>query len=149
MASVKQYTSATNTDDEGKTSETANTSLCPTGWRLPYGRSTGNGATSGGFSYLDVQLGGTGTNSDSSTTPTGAVMSRAYRAFPNNFLYSGYFNTSSAGSRGSGGYYWSSTASSNGSSCSLSLYSAGVGPGADSSYKYYGYSIRCIVGVGS
>ena len=80
-------------------SEAATTSLCPAGWRLPYGRNTGNGAVAGGFSYLDKQLGGTGANSSSSTTPTGKVMSEAWRSYPNNFLYSGLFFASSAEDR--------------------------------------------------
>ena len=145
MANVKQYTSATSTDDEGKTSETADTSICPKGWRLPYGRSTGNGATSGGFSYLDIQLGGTGAESSSSTDPTGATMPNKWRSYPNNFLYSGYFTTSSADSRGSSGNYWSSTARNNYYSYFLLLNSTYVRPGTDFSNKNLGRSIRCMV----
>ncbi len=140
------YYNTTTTDANGFTpSETAGTSLCPTGWKLPYGRNTGKGATSGGFSYLDTQLGGTGTNATSSTTPTGADMSKIYRSYPNNFLYSGYANSSSVNNRGSYGYYWSSTASNYGSSYYLNLVSSLVYPGTDYSSKFYGRSIRCLV----
>ena len=149
MANTIYYSGPTATDADGKTSETVNTSLCPAGWRLPYGRSTGNGATSGGFSYLDIQLGGTGATSSSSTTPTGADMSKVYRTYPNNFLYSGYFDTSSAYSRGSYGYYWSSTADYNRDSYYLYFGSSIVYPGTNSYNKYSGYSIRCIVGSGA
>jgi len=147
MANTGYYNTTTMTD--GYTpSEAANTSLCPTGWRLPYGRNTANskGTTAGGFSYLDTQLGGTGATSNSSTTPTGDAMSKAWRAFPNNFLYSGYFNTSSANSRGSYGYYWSSTADSGNYSYGLSLYSSYVFPGTNSTSKNRGSSIRCVSG---
>ena len=79
-------------------------------------------------------------------TPEGSDASNKLRAYPNNFLYSGYFNTSSAGNRGSRGNYWSSTANSYYSSYSLSLGSSNVYPGTYGSYKYNGQSIRCTAG---
>ncbi len=147
MANTGYYNTTTMTD--GYTpSEAANTSLCPTGWRLPYGRNAANskGTTAGGFSYLDAQLGGTGAASSSSTTPTGDAMSKAWRAFPNNFLYSGYFTTSSANNRGSYGYYWSSTANDYSISYSLYLRSSNMYPGTTYNLKGYGSSIRCVSG---
>lgn len=56
-------------------SESANTSICPTGWTLPYGGSTGNGATSGGYYYLGASMGAN--NGD------GAL----WRSYPNNYVY--------------------------------------------------------------
>ena len=139
MANTIYYDSPTATDADGKTSDNVNTSICPSGWRLPYGNTTGNGANSGGFSYLDIQLGGTG--ADQSTTEA----SNRWRKFPNNFLYSGFFYTSLAYSRGNGGYYWSSTASSSNYSYGLILGSSGVNPVSGSVSKFLGYSIRCTV----
>ncbi len=146
MANTNYYNTTT-VDANGFTpSEAAGTSLCPTGWKLPYGRDTGKGATTGGFSYLDIQLGGTGTTSNSSSTPTGADMSKIYRTYPNNFIYSGEALITSVYYRGSNGFYWSSTASDDFNSYRLALESSGVRPGSTSFYKYYGYSIRCLVG---
>ena len=139
MANTTYYSSPTATDADGKTSETVNTSLCPTGWRLPYGNNTGNGATIGGFYNLNYKI-----NNDSNVTNSTA--SRKLRAFPNNFLRSGAFTTSSAGDRGSYGYYWSSTAFSYSSSHLLRLGSSDVVPGTAFGAKYYGLSIRCTVG---
>ena len=34
-------------------SDSANTSICPKGWVLPYGGTSGAGLTNGSFSYLD------------------------------------------------------------------------------------------------
>ena len=128
------------------------TSICPTGWQLPLGdTSTGDieeGAADatnkvGGFSYLDRKMGGTG---ESQST---AAASLRWSKFPNNFLYSGYFNTSSARTRGGYGYYWSSTASNKNLSYysySLRLYGFNVYPGIDNENKYWGLSIRCTVG---
>ena len=120
------------------------TSLCPTGWRLPIGNQS---TATNSFGALSVALGGPegGAVAGSSSTPTGTVMSKAFRSYPNNFLYSGYFTTSSAYDRGSYGYYWSSTALSSGNSYYLSLYSSYVRPGTDYYYKYVGCSIRCMV----
>ena len=120
------------------------TSLCPVGWRLPIGnQSTANMS----FGKLSVELGGPtdGAAANSSSTPTGAEMSRVFRSYPNNFLYSGLFSTSSAYSRGNYGYYWSSTAGNIRNSYSLYLDSAYVSPGTDYVSKYSGTSIRCIV----
>ena len=129
------------------------TSICPTGWQLPLGgTSTGDIAQGaidtankvGGFSYLDRKIGGTGSGQ------TTAAASLRWRTFPNNFLYSGYFYTSSAGDRGSRGNYWSSTAESNSSSYYLDLRSSSrVVPGSGINVKSTGHSIRCTVSAGT
>ena len=137
-------------------SSVTNTSLCPKGWRLPKGgnktRITSNNDNEF-WNLVVVGLNG-GTlpaNYDSSSYPyyTGAAeagpVANALRAYPNNFLYSGTFDTSSALGRGSGGRYWSSTASSIVESYFLYLYSTTyVRPGTDDYYKYNGQSTRCI-----
>ena len=122
-----------------KTSETANTSICPSGWRLPYGRDTGNGTASGGFYNLNYKI-----NNNSNVTD--ATASRNLRAYPNNFVYSGRFFNSSASNRGSGGYYWSSTAVSSSSAYNLYFNSSSVSPGTRSYNKYNGNSVRCVLG---
>lgn len=141
------YYNTTTIDENGYTpSEAANTSLCPKGWKLPYGRDTDKGATSGGFSNLDIALGGTGAASSSSTTPTGDDMSKSWRSYPNNFLYSGAFYGSSASNRGFDGLYWSSTAYHYYGSYYLYLSSSSIDPGASNYRKYSGNSIRCVAG---
>ena len=123
-------------------SETVNTSLCPTGWRLPYGSNIGNGATAGGFYNLNYKI-----NND--TNVTDSTASLKLRSFPNNFLYSGRFYNSSTGNRGSDGYYWSSTAFNYYYSYPLRLNSSTVYPGGPNNYrKDYGVSIRCTVSAG-
>ena len=133
---------------------TTGTSLCPAGWRLPKGGNKSNEANNEFWSLVvDGINGGTKpANYDSQTypyytgTPEGSDASNKLRAYPNNFLSSGYFSTSSAFYRGSSGYYWSSTAYSNNRSYRLFLGSSSVYPGTDGISKYYGYSIRCTVG---
>ena len=124
------------------------TSLCPTGWRLPIGNQS---TATNSFGALSVALGGPegGATANPSSTPTGAVMSKTFRSYPNNFLYSGSFSTSSAYDRGSNGYYWSSTAYHNFGSYTLSLSSSYVRPGASNIDKYNGVSIRCTVSAGT
>ena len=143
MANTTYYSGPTATDADGYTSETVGTSLCPTGWQLPYGRNIGNDATTKGFPYLDIQMGGTGASS-STNAVTGGTMSTYWRQFPNNFVYSGSFSKASAARRSSSGYYWSSTAYLNFNSYSLYLNSSTLDPGTSSLYKYYGVSIRCL-----
>ena len=117
------------------------TSICPAGWHIPTGV-----ATTGEFALLDIALGGTGSSSNSSTDPTGAVMSSRYRSYPNNFLYSGGFYDSSTDSRGILGNYWSSTVSSSYRSYCLYLSSSSVYPGTSLSGKHSGRAIRCTLG---
>ena len=117
---------------------TAPGDICPAGWTLPT-----SGSASMNFGLLDVALGGTGLSSSSSTTPTGAVMSAAYRSYPNNFLYSGSVYGSSVSSRGSNGFYWSKSARSTNNAYYLYFYSINAGPSGNL-YNYFGYSVRCL-----
>ena len=107
------------------------TSICPTGWHIP------TGDTSGEYYALN-----TNANAGSTSVSTGL------RAYPTNFLYSGYFNTSSANDRGSLGFglYWSSTAYYADYSYILSLRSTSVTPGTGNIVKYRGGSARCVAG---
>ncbi len=117
---------------------TAPGDICPKGWTLPT-----SGSASMNFGLLDVALGGTGSTSNSSTTPTGAVMSAAYRSYPNNFLYSGSVNGSSVDGRGSYGFYWSKSAGGSYYAYLLYFYSSYVSP-SDRISKNYGSSVRCL-----
>ena len=122
--------------------------LCPTGWHLP----TGTG--SGEFGLLGNSLGGYKNASDvaqsmsSSTTPTAAIMEKRLRHFPNNFLHSGYVSGASPYSRGSVGYYWSSTADDFSGAHLLVFSSSSVSQGTSSFRKYYGGAVRCLVSPG-
>ena len=115
--------------------------ICPAGWHLP----TGKDAT-GEFGVLDVALGGTGANSSSSTTPTGADMSKAWRSYPNNFVYSGNVYGASVSSGYSAGNYWSASGINSNSAYYLYFNSTSVSPGTYSYLKYYGRVVRCLVG---
>ncbi len=139
---------------------TTSTSLCPTGWRLPQGgdktRIESNDDNDFWNLAVDALNGGVNpANYDSQTRPyyTGTAeagpVADKLRSYPNNFLYSGYFSTSSAYNRGSYGGYWSSTASSSDNSYRLYLYSSNVYPGTGSNNKRYGCSIRCTVSAGT
>jgi uncharacterized protein (TIGR02145 family) len=131
-----------------------NTSICPSGWRLPQGGNKSNEANNEFWSLITAGLnnGTNPANYDSSTypvytsTPEGSDVSKLTRNFPNNFLYSGNFYTSSASNRGSNGYYWSSTAYNYYYSYNLYLHSSNVSPGTSYSEKYNGRSIRCVAG---
>lgn len=137
LANTNDYTGP-EVQVDGKTSETANTSICPSGWRLPYGQNTGNGTASGGFYNLNYKI-----NNDSNVTD--ATAGRNLRAYPNNFVYSGRFLDSSAYIRGGRGYYWSSTAYNSYLAYYLYFDSSVVDPGTGA-YKYGGSSVRCVLG---
>ncbi len=116
--------------------------ICPAGWHLP----TGKDAT-GEFGILDIALGGTGVESDSSTTPTASTMSLVYRSYPNNFIYSGSINYKSIFNRNSHGYYMSASEYDYQSSQAMVFGSNLVRPGTSFNNKYIGRTIRCISSV--
>ena len=128
------------TGEQGE--ETVAGDICPVGWHLPYGgnqngteEGQNKGNTSGGFYYLNYIL-----NNGS----TDATASNRWRSFPNNFVYSGGWDGSSAYNRGYYGYYWSSTASDTNYAYYLYFNSGSVSPGVYNSNKYYGGSVRCV-----
>ena len=89
---------------------------------------------------------GYGYYGNSVTNTAGKTATAAIRSYPNNFLYSGVFGTSSASNRGSDGLYWSSTAYSYSLSYYLGLSSSNVSPGTYYGSKSNGRSITCIAG---
>ena len=114
-------------------SETANTSICPSNWSLPYGGTSGRGATSGGFAYLDIRMGGTGGTQESSNR---------WRSFPNNFVYSGYSSYNNTYDSGNFGIYYSSTSFSGDYARCLAIADNYVR--LDNYAKSSGDSIRCL-----
>ena len=120
-------------------------SICPASWTLPYGGDDGkggniNGNVSGGFYYLNQQMGG----------DTSSIGSNNWRSFPNNFINSGNFWTyTSAYARGVQGYYWSSSSfrSSKDYAYTFLIDNSGVRPGndIDRGEKYWGLSVRCVL----
>ena len=132
MASTKEFTTSS--------SDSANTSICPFGWVLPTGASA-----SSDFGVLSQRYDGTG---GSQSDSAGSMMSNRFRAFPNNFLLSGRYSSSSAGSRGITGEYWSRTARGSTYASIFSLGSNKLNPADNTNtynYKYMGHSVRCLV----
>ena len=84
-------------------------------------------------------MGGTGAGQST------AEASNRWRKYPANFLYSGYFDSSSALIRGSYGLCWSSTAYDAYYSYYPYFYSYGVYPGPDGN-KNHGLPARCVLG---
>ncbi len=123
----------------------SSTSICPSGWHLPNGgsgtNSTGNmGGLSGGFSYLDKSMDGTGSTQNTN------VASNKWRMFPNNFIYSGFWLDLSAYDRGFGSRYWSSSVNDGDYALSLILFGSDILPGTSSELKLNGFTVRCVAG---
>ena len=106
--------------------------ICPTGWRVP----TSNGASTD-FPALQNALNGT-----TSGTSTFAS-SNNWRKYPNNFVFSGGWYSSSANYRGTNANYWSSTANNSYNSYYLYFNSTNVNP-ASNLNKSYGFTVRCV-----
>ncbi len=132
-------------------SSVTNTSLCPAGWHLPKGGRKTNVETSEFWKMSRATIGANPANfADDyfyyTDAPEGSNASNRLRSYPNNFLYSGYFGTSSASYRGSSGYYWSSTSFYDYDSHALTLAINALYPGTSSINKFIGRSIRCVAG---
>ncbi len=126
--------------DNYVSSDSAGTSLCPDGWQLPLGAE--RSSTDKSFSYLGYSLNGNG--GSQSTTEASSL----WRKFPNNFLYSGYFDShggaDTPSSRGESGGLWTSSAADASYAYFFSIASFSLQPGTNSNYKYYGLPVRCI-----
>ena len=109
--------------------------ICPAGnWYLP----TGDNSV-GDFSSLDIALGGTGAYQSGES---GETMSKAYRSYPNNFIYSGSLDSSLISNRGLSGGYLSSSGGGSVETHGVYFSDGGVDP-SGSEYKYIGRMIRC------
>ncbi len=121
--------------------------ICPLGWHLPYGGSgtdVHGGFSSGGFSYLDIQLGGTG--GSTSTNEEGAMRYAVWTAFPNNLVISGEIEENTFHSRGLKGSYWTENSRDQDYAYYMSFANSYVYPRHHSDPKSYGRSVRCITG---
>lgn len=144
LANTKYYQSGyIPGSQEEHNSNTANTSICPSGWRLPYG-SDNVVDYYGDFANLDIAMGGNGMT-DSKNAITGDSMALYWRRFPNNLVLSGDAAGASISNRGNYGYYWSTTAYEYDKAYGLSIGMSYVNSGIDAYNKYLGFSVRCIV----
>lgn len=110
--------------------------ICPAGWRLPTGATTG-----GDYISLIASLGGLTTYMNDSTSPTGSEISSVLRKFPNNFVTAGAYD----GSNGQmdGAFYWTSTARATVTGGTMEFNTYEVTPrGAE--MKYRGMPVRCV-----
>ena len=146
------YNGINGVDQNGKTSETAKTSLCPSGWALPRGGDKTKESTNDFWKLIVKRINDNinPDNYESSTTPYYSVateagpISNVLRSYPNNFLYSGYIEASNINNRGSRGCYWTSTTGGN-ASYYFYITSASVYPGTNTHNAYFGKTIRCMI----
>ena len=117
---------------------TAPGDICPAGWHLPT-----NNTTINEFGFLHIALGGSDVSSSTNTNPTGVIMSRRMRSYPNNFILSGQVNGDSIMSRYGNGDYWTSTGANANNAKGFSLNSIMVNSNL-SPFKRIGSAVRCI-----
>ena len=123
-------------------SESSNTSICPSGWRLPYGN---DGQASGGLYYLLYKMNGDNWDIDT------YIFASALEVYPYNFVFSGFINGSSFLNRGFSGWYWTLTNSD--SDYNLARFTSEYGYTIsgksvglfNATNKTAGLSIRCLI----
>ena len=111
-----------NGTSSGSSSGNATEDICPKGWRMP------TGGSSGEYQSLYAAYSSNATNfKNALRTP-----------------FSGYFLYGRAYDQGSNGYFWSSTYGSSVTMYTLHVNSSRVFP-QDYGSRYYGHSVRCIL----
>ena len=119
--------SATAGNGKYSTSGTVSGDICPAGWHLPTGDTTGE------FYALNTVI-----NSGASNTSAGL------RAYPANFVYSGYVGGIIT-RRNFDGCYWSASGYGSSNAHNMSFYSTSVYPASLNS-KWIGKMVRCLSG---
>jgi len=107
--------------------------ICPNGWSTPTGGNIG-----AQFDTLDIAI--RGTNNDRDT----AEASNRWRSYPNNFLYSGIWQSSVAVGHGSHGIYWSRSSGGSDYAGVLDFTPSYVRPVVYDMYKNGGHTVRCL-----
>ncbi|MDO4746991.1 MAG: InlB B-repeat-containing protein [Candidatus Saccharibacteria bacterium] len=126
-------------------SNSIGTSICPSGWHLPSTSFTDSADRE--FGKLSVGYGGTG-GDQSGASAGGDIISNRLRSYPNNYVYSGYYKNSSAGQRGSNGFYWSRTQQSSMFSYNVNVLAARFNPArwnVKDGNTIEGAAVRCLV----
>ena len=116
------YTATAGTGTQSMSSGNTSVSICPKGWRLPTGGSSG----------------------EFKTIYNNYSSSSVLRSNPVNLTLSGFVLSSSRRDQGSRGVYWSSTVASSDYAYGLDLYDSIVNPVYNFLNKYGGFSVRCI-----
>ena len=115
---------------------TTTTSICPSGWILPY-----RGDTSGGFQYLIAKM------IAEDYGISAERREKMIRKFPYNYIRAGYYAGPGFNSVGNEGRYWTSDSSSsnnNKSAYSLIFNQNGEIKIQGSAFRYEGQSVRCV-----
>ena len=122
------YTATAGNGDYAKSSGNVAGDICPAGWRLP------TGGTSGEFVSLANAVGGS----------TDTAKNNNLLAFPNNFIYSGDYNYNVSGGRGTYGRYWSATPVNNVKAYRLGVAISNGATPSGSWNKWDAFAVRCV-----
>ena len=131
-ASAGSYCYGNGPDDYGTSSSNAAEDICPAGWRMPTGNTTGE------YSALANAIYG-------STSSTSDATAYANYRSALHLPLSGYFLNGSLSNQDSYGYWWSSTRHGNSYMDRLYAGTSTIYP-ADSRSRRNGYSLRCVAG---
>ncbi len=125
------YNWYTATAGNGVYEMTANTNvagdICPKNWHIPTGNSTGE------YNALNAAINNGATNSDT-----------AWRAYPNNFIWSGDYNNNKRTSGYSNGRIWTATTKDNATAYRIGFASNTVTSATNSFNKWDGFIVRCM-----
>ena len=119
------YATSAGTITGSTNSDNASYDICPAGWRLPTGGSTGE------FQALYAEY------------DSNALMRASIENSGAAFALAGFFSNAAPANQGSAGYFWSSTRASDTNMYGLLLNTSDVYP-ANGTYRDFGRAIRCV-----
>ncbi|MBR5046172.1 InlB B-repeat-containing protein [Candidatus Saccharibacteria bacterium] len=102
--------------------------ICPAGWHLP----TGGGG--GEYNALNAIINNSSDSSD-----------LVWRAYPNNFIWSGDYNNNKRSSSYSNGRIWTATTKDNDRSYRLGYAEGALQASSNSDNKWDGFAVRCVL----
>lgn len=121
------YTATAGTGLYSTTGTNASGDICPTGWHIPTGNTTGE------YSALNAAANGGLTNKD-----------MGLRDYPNNFVYSGEYKNSTRANGNTQTRIWTSTASSDAKDAYRMGFANNTVTPAGTYRKWEGFAVRCI-----
>ncbi len=122
--------------------QNAGSSICPKGWKLPTGGTSGNTDFYNLFKNMQLNISGSLATSGSTNWQDDDLS--IVQGLPYNFAYTGYMSDSSLSYTSSGGYWWARTADGSSAAYGLLISGSGVSPGTSNGIRSLGFAIRCV-----
>ncbi len=136
------YTWCAATAGSCSSSGEATASICPKGWKLPTGGTSGNTDFYNLFKNMNLTI--SNSLATNRNTDWGVGDLAKAQSTPYNFGFAGYVDNGSLNGAAARGGWWSRTAGSSSAAYALYINSSLISPGNLGDSRRYGYAVRCV-----